>query len=274
VDVLRVLAVSRSSGALEIRGTRSGVFFLQDGSVTYAEALGIPPEQKFAVGDPRLRSSIEKCILDASVMLLTGDIQNTERPLFRPGRRHWSGNTCSIDVDRLLVGVERQITRFTGLGVEPDDEVRLRGLPLGRTVTFSRAQWALAAELSGPQIVRSLAWRLGLPLGVVVPNVASLITAGVLEPADHPTVPTPPPPAPGLGSGRPPPPPPAPPPEPRREPPQDRHLPHREPGSTPLPQLRTGRPVPPFSAAEMEKIDEMADARALALRLLEGLRRL
>jgi hypothetical protein len=39
-DVLRVLSVSRSSGALEVRGLRSGTFFLYEGDITYAEAAG------------------------------------------------------------------------------------------------------------------------------------------------------------------------------------------------------------------------------------------
>ena len=279
VDVLRVLAVSRSSGALEIRGSRSGVFFLQDGHVSYAEALGIPLEQKFAVGDPRLPPSIENAIVDAGTVLLTGDFSDAERPLFRPGRRHWSGNTCLIDVEDLLTRMDQQISGFTVLGVEPDDEVRLCPLSAERTVILDREQWSLAAEISGPQTVRSLAWRLGLPLRTVITTAAALVAAGVMQ-RD--------PPAPALPAPSPGPPPAGPAPMPL-SPEQteatglrEMRLPHRVPGSTPMPDLRMGgrsRPPPtstPGSAAARPPTpdDELADNRALALRLLEGLRRL
>jgi hypothetical protein len=185
-DVLRVLAVSRSSGALEIRGTPSGTIFLHKGEVTYAEALGIPPIQQSSIMDPRLQSTIYSAVVEAGLILLTGPNPDGERPLFRPGREHWTGLTCRLDVETLLVEINQQMHSFKKLGVEPDDEVRLCELPRGRSMVLSRQQWTLVAQLSGAQTARSLAWGSAEPLGATIAAVASLVGAGVarIDPAD------------------------------------------------------------------------------------------
>jgi hypothetical protein len=184
-DVLRVLAVSRSSGALEVRGRRSGTFFLHDGDITYAEALGVPPAEEFDSADPRLRSTIQSSIVEVGLNLLADPSVEGERPLFRPGRRHWSGRAIRVGVEALLAEIADQMADFTELGVEPDDEVRLCELPSGRVAALSRRQWALVAQLAGPQTVRSLARRSGTPLRATVETVASLIGAGVAITAPH-----------------------------------------------------------------------------------------
>lgn len=184
-EVLRVLAVSRSCGALEIRGTPSGTIFMHEGEITYAEVLGIPLVPEPAADDSRLQSTIREFIVEAGLTLLTGPNPDGERPLFRLGRRHWTGLTCRLGVDSLLIEVAQQLAGFAGLGVNPDDEVELCGLTPGRTTVLSRQQWALAARLSGgaempgPQTARAFAWRAGAALSVTIVNLASLITAGV-----------------------------------------------------------------------------------------------
>jgi hypothetical protein len=299
-DVLRVLAVSRSSGALEVRGPRSGTFFLHEGDITYAEARGLPPAEEFDATDPRLRSTIQSSIVEVGLALLVSENTEGERPLFRPGRRHWSGRAVRVEVTALLYEIACQKAYFRKLGVDPDDRVELRGLSSGRPVVLSRRQWALAAQMSGPQTARSLASRSGAPLRVTIENLASLVLAGVVErgaplrepPAaasavrEQPVVPARPPVVrepPGGGS-------------PVREP--ESALPQRVRGATPLPPAaalplppaaalpRTSSPAapspaaPPSSAApnrprkQSRPPDDPADSgRALALRLLEGLRR-
>ncbi len=180
-DVLRVLAVSRSSGALEVRGLRSGTFFLHDGDITYAEALGVPPAEEFDPADPRLRATIQSSIVEVGLNLLAEENIEGERPLFRPGRRHWSGRAIRIEVESLLAEIAQQLKNFTKLGVEPDDEVQLCGLPPGRTVVLNRQQWALTAEMFGPQTARSLARRSGASLSATIETVASLVRAGLVR---------------------------------------------------------------------------------------------
>jgi hypothetical protein len=181
VDVLRVLAVSRSSGSLEIRGTPGGTFFLHEGDVTFAEVVGIPPVLDVGGADWRLSSAIRETIIDTGLALLTGPDPDAERPLFRPGRRHWTSLICQLEVEWLLAEIARRLTDFTGLGVEPDDDVRLCSLRPGRAVVLDREQWVLAARMSGPQTARSLAWRSGIPIGATISNLASLVAAGVAQ---------------------------------------------------------------------------------------------
>ena len=181
-EVLRVLAVSRSSGALEIRGTPSGTIFLHEGEVTYAEAPGIPVIRESSLAglsDLRLQSTIHSSIVEAGLTLLTGPRMDGERPLFRSGRRHWTGLICRLEVDRLLAEIEEHLSSFAGSGVGVDDEVQLCRLPRGTTAVLSRQQWALAAEMSGRQTTRSLAWRSGRTLTATIDTVASLVIAGV-----------------------------------------------------------------------------------------------
>jgi hypothetical protein len=318
-DVLRVLAVSRSSGALEIRGLRSGTFFLHEGDITYAEALGVPPAEEFDAGDPRLRSTIQSSIVEVGLTLL-GENGEGERPLFRPGRRHWSGRAIRVEVEALLAEIAQQMASFAELGVEPDDQVQLCGLSPGRLAVLSRRQWALAVELSGQQTARSLARRSGVPLGATIENLASLVAVGVVErgapirppvtvewprpgpkqPSREPVAREPPGPesasrglparqpsgrAPAgreLSNREP----------PSREPsvrgPSVREPRVREPGGSepPLPQrVRGATPLPPGAPKSQppdtrprlpprHEPDAADSGRALALRLLEGLRRL
>lgn len=282
-DVLRVLAVSRSSGALEIRGVRGGTFFLHEGDITYAEALGVPPAEELDTADPWLPSTIQSSIVEVGLTLLAGDSADGERPLFRPGRRHASGRMFRVEVNSLLTEIAQQMEKFTKLGVEPDDEVQLCGLPPGRMAVLNRQQWALAAEMFGPETARSLARRSGAPLSVTIETVASLVEVGVVERG----TPAPVMPASPLARDQ----------DYReqdfrksafRDPATPRPvspevlLPHRVRGSTPLP---LPPPSAPMSAPAKQRSsearpgmaplqDEMADSRALALRLLEGLRRL
>lgn len=180
-DVLRVLAVSRSSGALEIRGPRGGTLFLYKGDLTYAEAPGVPELMESGSADPRLTAAIRDSMVEAGLALLTGPIPATERPLFRPGRQHWTGLRCRVGVEDLLDEIADQVEVFAELGVDPDNEVRLCELPAGRTAILSREQWALAAEMSGRQTARSLAWRLGAHFAATVSNLAALLGAGVVQ---------------------------------------------------------------------------------------------
>lgn len=249
-DVLRVLAVSRSSGALEIRGVPGGIFFLHEGDITYAEALGVPAAEALDAADPRLPSTIRSSIVEVGLTLLGSQSADGERPLFRPGRRHWSGRMFRVEVDFLLSEIAQQMENFTKLGVMPDDEVQLGGLPPGRMVVLTRPQWALAAEMFGPQTVRSLARRSGISLRVTIETVASLVVVGVVE---------------RRAAG------------PSEAPPLQGLLPHRVRGSTPLPAVPLAprrRPPEATEGRQAPPDDEMADGRALALRLLEGLRRL
>jgi hypothetical protein len=325
-DVLRVLAVSRSSGALEVRGRRSGTFFLHDGDITYAEALGVPPAEEFDSADPRLRSTIQSSIVEVGLNLLADPSVEGERPLFRPGRRHWSGRAIRVGVEALLAEIADQMADFTELGVEPDDEVRLCELPTGRVAALNRRQWALVAQLAGPQTVRSLARRSGTPLRATVETVASLIGAGVAITAPHvreppdrdPAFPEPASRAVGsrdAGNGQASPrdagtaearprdvgtrdpaarspgsrespsrePPTREPPTRERpaqpspsgaaEPPEGR-LPQRVRGATPLPPSAPNAEPAPEARSRVPPPEDADGGRALALRLLEGLRRL
>jgi hypothetical protein len=180
-DVLRVLAVSRSSGALEIRGIRGGTFFLSEGDVTYAHAVGVPPTEVFDGDDPQLPSTIRSSIIEVGLTLLAEENADGERPLFRPGRRHWSGRLCRLQVETLLSEISQRLANFTELGVGPDDQVQLCGLAPGRIAVLNRRQWAMAAGMSGPQTPRSLARRSGTSLSVTIETVSALVAAGVVQ---------------------------------------------------------------------------------------------
>ncbi|HST83628.1 MAG TPA: hypothetical protein VLL08_17990 [Kineosporiaceae bacterium] len=264
-DVLRVLAISRSSGALEVRGARGGTFFLYEGDITYAEALDLPPAKVFDADDPQLPSTLQSAIVEAGLALLAEENVDGERPLFRPGRRHWSGRLCRLRVDAFLSEITQRLARFTELGVEPDDQVQLCRLAPGRMAVLSRRQWALAAELGGAQTARALARRSGSPLSVTIETVASMVVAGVVQrpptarqvsvqparvatPVRKAVVRAP--------VGR------------ESELPEAR-LPHRVRGAT----SRTAQ-GPEYRPRLPPHEDEAAQGRALALRLLEGLRKL
>jgi hypothetical protein len=241
--------------------------------------------------------------------------------LFRPGRRHWSGRAIRVEVHALLAEIAQQMAGFEELGIAPDDRVHLCGLPPGGLVVLDRRQWALAAEITGPQTARALARRSGHSLSATIRTLASLVTAGVVErgapvrplvpsavtapPAPEPAArepasrepPTRKPPVRESGVGAP----------AVEERPAAQPLPHRVRGATPLPPgpglprpepdprprmprrepLRNeplrGEPLrseslrsEPFrSEPQRREREEAADSgRALALRLLEGLRRL
>jgi hypothetical protein len=181
IDVLRVLAISRSSGALEVRGVPGGAFFLHEGEVTYAETLNVAPVPEASEPDPELPAMIRSTIFEAGVEMLTAPRVDGDRPLFRPGRRHWTGLRCRVAVEHLLAEITDLISHFTRLGVGPDDEVRLCWLPRGRTVVIDAQQWALTGRLNGAQSPRSLARRSGIPLTATLAAIASLISSGVAK---------------------------------------------------------------------------------------------
>ena len=242
-DVLRVLAVSRSSGALEVRGRHTGTFFLHEGDITYAEAAGLSPAEQGEPADQRFRSTLRSFIVETGLVLLADENVTGERPLFRPGRRHWSGLAIRLAVDSLLSEIAGRLTDFTKGEMEPEDEVQLCGLAPARTVVLSRQQWALAAVLSGPQTARALASRSGLPLSATIETLAELMAAGVLERGASPKA----------------------------------QLPHRVRGATAPPPARP-LPSPASDTAPRMSLPEPDDqhegVRALALQLLAGLRRL
>ncbi|MBT0767305.1 DUF4388 domain-containing protein [Kineosporia sp. J2-2] len=308
IDVLRVLAISRSSGALEVRGVPGGAFFLHEGEVTYAETIGVPPVPETSEPDPELPSMIRSTILEAGVEMLTAPRVEGDRPLFRPGRRHWTGLRCRVAVEHLIAEITDLVTNFRRLGVGPDDEVRLAWLPRGRTVVIDAQEWALTGRLTGAQSPRSLARRSGIPLTAALGSIASLIASGVAklvhsETGDVVTVPPAPadlprPQAPETGpletdravsassiltASKPITTPPAPDRLPRRRPrtaetdpdvprPDEATEPPPEPPSRPAPGL--SRPdAPPRPASLPEGLDP--DSRvAIAMRVLEGLKRL
>jgi DNA-binding MarR family transcriptional regulator len=262
-EVLRVLAVSRSSGALEIRGTPSGTVFLHAGEITYAQAAGLPTLPESA--GPQPSSAIHSFVVETGLTLLTGPVAVTERPLFRPGRRHWTGLTCRIGVETLLREIAQRMDGFRRIGVEPDEDVQLCARPRGELAVLTRPQWALAVAISGPQTVRSLARRTGASLSTTVTMVASLVRAGVVEFAALPPAAT------GVVTS--PVPrslPVLPEPEPEHPPPVPVRLPRRLRGATSLPSPGPD-PTPKVQSAYE---DSAEGAQALALRLLEGLRRL
>jgi hypothetical protein len=181
IDVLRVLAISRSSGALEVRGVPGGAFFLHEGEVTYAETIGVPPVPENGEADPELPAMIRSTIFEAGVEMLSAPRAEGDRPLFRPGRRHWTGLRCRVAVEHLLAEITDLIGHFARLGVTPDDEVRLCWLPRGRTVVIDAQQWALTGRLTGAQSPRSLARRSGIPLSATLASITALISAGVAK---------------------------------------------------------------------------------------------
>jgi hypothetical protein len=182
-DVLRVLAVSRSSGALEIRGTPSGTIFLHAGEITFAEATGLPtvPDDPDLRLNPELQSMVYSAVMEAGLTLLSGSTRDSERPLFRPGRRHWTGLVCRLGVEVVLGEIDRQLQSFTRLGVDPDNDVQLRSLPRGGLAVLDRRQWALAVAITQPQSARALSRLSGVPLSATIATVASLVEVGVLE---------------------------------------------------------------------------------------------
>ncbi len=274
VDVLRLLGVSRSSGALEIRGARSGVIFLNQGFITFAEASGIPSVPESEADDPQFPSIILSAVVEAGLTLLTDPQVGGDRPLFRPGRQHWTGLTCRIEVEYLLARINDELAAFSRLGVPPDEELQLVGLPRGRGVVLTLPQWAVAVQIRGPQTALSLARLTGNPLADVVGTLAALKSVGVVRsapsiaprPAGRPTR-TPKPPRPVLNPSAAAPVRPAGDPPPVPLPPVT--LPHRVAGATTLPSSsqprRRVQPMP----------ESTPDSRqAIAIRVLEGLRRL
>jgi hypothetical protein len=309
-DVLRILAMSKSSGALEIRSSPGGTIFLRDGKVTYAEASGVPPMTETDGADPNLWLRIHSTMVEAGLTLLTASIPDGERPLFRPGRQHWTGLTCHLGVELFLAEVAQRTEGLAKLGLQPDDEVRLRGLSPGTLAVLTKRQWLLVSRMSGPQTARSLARSCAAPLGTTLADVASLVGAGMAEKLGGTA--RLPPKLPALDFAVPAPAPPVPRPEhravPRPEPrvaspmvsePADRpreqepQLPRRVRGATPI-HPGTSEAVPRASPAHDtstrdtsarevsrrevssgEVKDVSADTRYdVALRLLEGLRRL
>jgi hypothetical protein len=179
LDVLRLLAVSRSSGALELRGSPGGTIFLHEGAITYAETPGVPPVRRAYPADPQLPSAIRSAVVEVGLTLLAGPNQDGERPLFRPGHQHWTGLACRIGVEALLFEIADQREYFRSLGVGLNDQIRLCSVSPGRAVVLSRQQWALAAGLSGSQSALSVARGSGVPLGATIANLAALVQAGV-----------------------------------------------------------------------------------------------
>ena len=237
-----MLAVSRRSGALEIRGRHTGTFFLHEGDITYVEAPGLrPAEGGDSAGRP-LQSTLRSSIAEAGLVLLADENATGERPLFRPGRRHWSGLAIRVEVESLLSEIADRSANFTEFGMEPDEEVHLCVLPPGRTAVLSRQQWALAAVLSGPQTARVLAGRSGTPLSATIETLAALVATGVVERGAAPKA----------------------------------RLPQRVRGATPLPSAGPlSRPSSDTRPRMSLPGSDGADCGpALALRLLEGLRRL
>jgi hypothetical protein len=189
-DVLRVLAASRSTGALEIRGAPGGTIFLDDGDVTFAEAPGAPriPEPETTARRVFV-SAVRDTVLETGLILLTAP-PGGERPLFRPGRSDRTGAACRFGVDAVLAEVSRRAAGLADLGVEPDTGIRLQGLGRGRSVVLTREQWALVAALDGGvETPRRLAWLAGRSLSGTVAAIAELVTAGAVSPAE--TVPAP-----------------------------------------------------------------------------------
>jgi hypothetical protein len=273
-DVLRVLAVSRSTGALEIRGVPAGTIFLAEGDVTYAEAPGTPgvPEPPAGPGadpGPAFGDAVRAAVVETGLLLLTAPPVRGERPLFRPGRRHWTGTACRLDVDTVLAEVERRAARLADLGVPPDAEIRLRGLRRGRRVVLTADEWRVVAALDGVQTPRALAWRSGTSLTAAVRAVAALVRAGVCQadaaaPAEPPAAPQvePPPAAPQVW--------PAPPPTPPS-------LPRRTRAGTVLPPAPAPSPPAEMTAGDMggwPAPGSPADRVEIAERVLAGLRRL
>ncbi|GAA3633101.1 hypothetical protein GCM10022223_59320 [Kineosporia mesophila] len=299
IDVLRVLAISRSSGALEVRGVPGGAFFLHEGDVTYAETIGVPPVPE--TGDPELPSLIRSNILEAGVEMLSAPRVEGDRPLFRPGRKHWTGRRYRFAVEHLLAEITDLIDHFRALGVAPDDEVSLSWLPRGKTVVIDAQQWALTSRLTSAQSPRTLARRSGIPLSATLSSIASMITSGVARLVQADSVATDLAPAEVTG---PPAEPPVLPPEtgpletdrvvsassiltaskPITTPPPPDRLPRRRPrpidadpagdSLSPTPPATPERPAePPRPAALPEDLDPNSRV-AIALRVLEGLKRL
>jgi hypothetical protein len=183
-DVLRVLAVSRSTGALEIRGAPGGTIFLHDGDVTFAEAPGAPrvPEPD-TTGRRAFVSAVRDAVLETGLILLTAP-PGGERPLFRPGRSDRTGAACRFGVDAVLAEVERRAAGLADLGVAPDAGLRLRGLRRGRSVVLTADQWALVAAFDGVETPRRLAWRSGRSLSATVSAIAALVRDGAVAPAE------------------------------------------------------------------------------------------
>jgi hypothetical protein len=270
-DVLRVLAVSRSTGALEIRGVPAGTIFLDEGDVTYAEAPGTPavPEPSAGPGadpGPAFGDAVRAAVVETGLLLLTAPPVRGERPLFRPGRRHWTGTACRLGVDTVLTEVERRAARLADLGVPPDAEIRLRGLRRGRRVVLTADEWRVVAALDGVQTPRALAWRSGTSLTAAVRAVASLVRAGVCQAdAAAPAAPAavvPPPAAPQVE------------PAPVLAPPS---LPRRTRAGTVLPPAPSPSPPAEMTAAAMDgwaAPGSLADRVEIAERVLAGLRRL
>jgi hypothetical protein len=184
-DVLRVLAISRSTGALDIRGEPGGTIYLHEGDITFAEAPGTPRVLQPGVTERRdYSAAVRAAILETGLILLTAPHRTADRPLFRPGRRHWTGLACRLGVEAVLAEVERQAADLAMLGVGPDGEIRLSGLRRGEQVVLSAAEWEVVARLDGSQTPRALACRSRAPLTATVRAAASLVAAGVCAPVE------------------------------------------------------------------------------------------
>ena len=183
VDVLRVLGVSRSTGAVELRGEPGGTIYLHEGDITYAEAPGTPRVLEPGVTDRvDYAAAVRAAVLETGLILLTAPYGATDRPLFRPGRRHWTGLACRLGVDDVLASVARAAAGLASLGGGPDGEVRTCALPRGGQVVLSAEAWEVVAGLDGVTTPRRLAWRSRLPLTTTVRVIASLVEAGVCAP--------------------------------------------------------------------------------------------
>jgi hypothetical protein len=276
-DVLRVLAVSRSTGALDIRGVPAGTIFLHEGDVTYAEAPGTAvPEPAVTPGrDPAFGEAVRAAVFETGLLLLTAPRGRGERPLFRPGRRHWTGATCRLGVDAVLSEVERRAARLADLGVPPDAEIRLRGLRRGRRVVLTAEEWRVVTALDGVGTPRALAWRSGTSLTAAVRAVASLVQSGICQavpeavpetvPETVPDVPVPEavPLVPDAVTSPP-------------EPPGGPAAPVAPPALPRRARAGVSLPPPPSPAPASERTGEwsLADKVELAERVLAGLRRL
>jgi hypothetical protein len=182
-DVLRVLAIGRSTGALDIRGEPGGTIYLHEGDVTFAEGPGTPRVLQPGVTDRQdYAAAVRAAIVETGLILLTAPHRTADRPLFRPGRRHWTGLACRLGVDAVIAEVERRAAGLAMLGVGPDDEIRLRGLRRGEQVVLSAAEWEVVARLDGSETPRALACRSRAPLTATVRAAASLVAAGVCAP--------------------------------------------------------------------------------------------
>jgi hypothetical protein len=220
-EVLTLLANTRQTGILELRGANPGLVALHQGEVTIAlSAMGPTLQQVFlgsgitdADGWEAAISAADRGVaLTDSIVRLGCDLTALRRTLhdqtvgavfelllpssdafeFLPGEQHPVGDTFTFPVPELLEEAAARLEAWKQIAeVIPSTAMVMRlarSIP-GPEVTIGSAEWHVLARLDGRATISEVIRELGMSAFAVCAVLHRLVEQGVVEPVDAPAGP-------------------------------------------------------------------------------------